>query len=84
MERYLEGQRLDRARRLPADNGDIGYLFTEKFDETNWGGTFQLEYALAFEGGFTVGPQLGMWWYEGGNVVSYGLRAGVPIGKALR
>ena len=83
VERWLEEEENDRARRFTGGDGRTRYLFTEEFDETQWGGALKLEYVLSL-GNITVGPSAGYWYYgEGSPAMSYGVQIGVPFGKTF-
>lgn len=82
VERWLDASDRDHVYSGPID-GRTRYLFTEEFDETQWGGAVELEYALTFDG-VTVGPRAGYWYYgEGSPAMSYGLHVGVPFGALV-
>ena len=84
VERLLKSDSYDRARRFTNEDGRTRYLFTEEFDETQWGSAVKLEYVLDF-GHVTVGPSAGYWYYgEGSPAMSYGLQIGVPFSKTLK
>lgn len=52
------------------------FLFTDTYEETNWGGVLNLQYNLVFDR-LVAGPAAGLWRYGDENVLSYGLHLGV-------
>jgi hypothetical protein len=67
----------DHVYRTQAE-GRTHLLFTDTFEETEWGWALELRYDLAFER-FVAGPAAGLWRFDGENVISYGLHLGARL-----